>query len=71
MTTTDGDWPEFPEFPAYTDPDLLDDVAKLGVDLDPDDSVLDVPDEVDPASGRTPPGPLEQDGPQDVEPDRP
>jgi hypothetical protein len=64
----DGDWPDFP---AYTDPDILDELARLGVDLDPDDSVLDVPDEPDPHADRPPPGPLDQDGPQDVEPDRP
>lgn len=68
MTVPDGDWPDFP---AYTDPDVLDELARLGVDFDSDDSVLDVPDEPDPGGDRPPPGPLDEDGPQDAVPDRP
>lgn len=65
VTTGNGG---FPEFPGFGDPDLLDAIAELEADIEDRPEVLGVEDEPDPRIGRPPPGPRDEDGPQDVDP---
>ena len=62
--TPDDDEREVPPMLSAAD---LDTLAAMAADLDPGPDVLGVDDVPDPTRDRPPPGPTDDDGPQDVE----